>query len=147
MTLTENQDYAIYDSGLLMNSKQPMQRIDVCTLSTKNYVFLIPKKTTGMFLLFDTIKTHQLFEGVTIEQGVRKLIAKAENVTDLEKSMIALLQDDEKHVHQIASKSKFKFSGFLGKHTLMMRTSMTNYSSILVNGKGESKRFRLFHGQ
>lgn len=147
MALTEKQDYVVYDSGLMMNSKQPMQNVDVCLVSTKNYVFYIPKKSVGMFVILNTIKTHQFFDGVSIVEGVRKLIDKAETVEELEKSLIALLEDDEKYVHKIADKKSFKFKGFLGKHTLRMSTGGTNWSSVMAQGKGNSKEFRAFHGQ
>lgn len=147
MALTEKQDYVVYDSGMMMNSKQPMQNVDVCLVSTKDYVFYVPKKSVGMFLILNTIKTHQLFDGVSIEEGVKKLIDKAESAQDLEKSMIALLEDDEKYVHKVADKKSFKFRGFLGKHTLRMSTGGTNWSSIMAKGKGASKEFRSFHGQ
>lgn len=147
MALTEKQDYVIYDSGMMMNSKQPMQNVDVCLVSTKNYIFYVPKKSVGMFVILNTIKTHQFFDGVSIEEGVRKLIDKAETVEDLEKSMTALLEDDEKYVHKIADKKSFKFRGFLGKHTLRMSTGGTNWSSVMAQGKGNSKEFRAFHGQ
>ena len=147
MALTEKQDYVVYDSGMMMNSKQPMQNVDVCLVSTKDYVFYVPKKTVGMFVVLNTVKTHQLFEGVSIEQGVKNLIAKADSVQDLEKSMIALLEDDDKLVHKIADKKSFKFRGFFGKHTLRMSTGGANWSSVMANGKGNSKEFRAFHGQ
>lgn len=147
MALTENTDYVFYESGLMMNSKQPMKQVDVCVVSTKDYIFYVPKKTVGMFVVLNTIKTHKLFEGKSIEQGVADLIAQAETVADLEKSMMALLEDDEKYVHKISDKKSFKFKGFLGKHTLRMSTGGTNWSSIMAKGKGKSKEFRAFHGQ
>ncbi len=147
MALSEKTDYVVYDSGLMMNSKQPMKQVDVCLVSTKDYVFYVPKKTVGMFVVLNTIKTHKLFEGKSIEQGVRDLIAQAETKEDLEKSMIALLEDDEKYVHKIADKKSFKFKGFLGKHTVRMSTGGTNWSSVMAKGKGNSKEFRTFHGQ
>ena len=100
-----------------------------------------------MFVILNTIKTHQFFDGVTIEEGVKRLIEKSENTQDLEKSMTALLEDDEKYVHKIADKKSFKFRGFLGKHTLRMSTGGANWSSVMAQGKGNSKEFRAFHGQ
>ncbi|MDG1330807.1 MAG: hypothetical protein P8P74_00645 [Crocinitomicaceae bacterium] len=147
MALTETQDYVCYDSGMMMNSKQPMKNVDVCLVSTKDYVFYVPKKSVGMFVVLNTIKTHQYFEGVSIEQGVRNLIEKSESVEELHKSMIALLEDDDKYVHKIADKKSFKFKGFFGKHTVRMSTGGTNWSSVMANGKGNSKAFREFHGQ
>lgn len=145
--MTKNQDYVYYDSGLMMNSKQPMKQIDVCLVSTKDYVFYIPKKSVGMFVVLNTIKTHQFFDGVSIEEGVQKIIADSSTPQDLEKSLIALLEDDEKYVHKISDKKAFKFRGFFGKHTLRMSTGGTNWSSVMANGKGLSKEFRAYHGQ
>lgn len=147
MALQEKVDYVYYESGLMLNSKQPMKNVDVCLVSTKNYVFYVPKKTVGLFFVLNTIKTHQLFDGVSIEEGVRRIIDKAETVEALESSMTALLEDDEKLVHKIDEKKAFKFRGFLGKHTLRMSTGGTNWSSVMANGKGNSKEFRVFQGQ
>ena len=88
--MTHNQDYVYYDSGLMLNSKQPMKQIDVCLVSTKDYVFYIPKKSVGMFLVLNTIKTHQYFDGVSIEEGVKKIISESATLQDLEKSLIAI---------------------------------------------------------
>jgi len=40
--MTQDVDYVYYDSGLMINSKQPMKQTDVCLVSTKDYVFYIP---------------------------------------------------------------------------------------------------------
>lgn len=145
--MTEKQDYLIYDSAFVMNSKQPMKQIDVCAVCTKNYIFYIPKKTVGLFLLFNTIRNHSYFNGVSVEAGVRRLVQDAPSVEELEKSLIALVEGDEKCVHKISDQSSFKFRGFLGKHTLRMATALTNWSSISPNGRGNSKEMRAFYGQ
>ena len=145
--MTQNQDYTYFESGFMMNSKQPMKQVDVCLVSTKDYVFYVPKKSVGMFLVVNTIKTHQYFDGVSIEEGVRKIIDNSETPQDLEKSLIALLEDDPKYVHQISEKKSFKIKGFLGKHTLRMSTGGANWSSVMPKGKGLSKVFRAFHEQ
>lgn len=147
MALVENQDYVFYEKGTMLNSKQPMKNVTVVVVSTKNYVFYVPLKTVGNFVVFNTIKTHQYFDGVSIPEGVKKIIDNSETVEELEKSMIALLEDDEKHVHKIADKTSFKFKGFLGRHTLRMTVGKRKWSSIYANGKKNSKAFRTFHGQ
>ena len=130
-----------------MSSKQPMKNVDVCVVSTHDYVFFVPKKSTGMFLVLNTITTHQYFQDCSVEDGVGKLVQEAESKDSLEKSLIALLEDDEKYVHKLADKKKFKFNGFLGKHTLRMSEGGTNWASIMPKGKGVSKEFRAFHEQ
>ncbi|MGB0915574.1 MAG: hypothetical protein ACPGVI_05845, partial [Crocinitomicaceae bacterium] len=95
MALTHNQDYVYYESGLMMNSKQPMKNVDVCLVSTKDYVFYIPKKTVGMFVVLNTIKTHKFFDGVSIEQGVKNLIDQADSVQALESSLTAACENKD----------------------------------------------------
>ncbi|MGV3631659.1 MAG: hypothetical protein ACO1O6_10640 [Bacteroidota bacterium] len=145
--MNPNQDYVFYESGMMMNSRQPMKQMDVAVVGTKNYVFFVPKKTVGLFFVLNTIKTHQYFAGVSIEDGVRKLVSEASSVDELEKSMIALLEDDEKYVYEVGAQKSFKFRGFLGKHSLRTSTGGTNWSSVTVNGKGKSKEMRAFYGQ
>lgn len=147
MSLEAGQDYVFYQSGGMMSSKQPMKQVDACVISTKNYVFFVPKKSVGFFVVLNTIKTHQYFDGVSVEQGVERLISNANTVDELEKSFTALLEDDEKYVHRIADQKSFKFKGFLGKHTVRMSTGGTNWTAVSVNGKGKSKEFRAYHGQ
>lgn len=147
MKLIENQEYVFYDTGLMLNSKQPMQQVWVCLVSTKNYVFYVPKKTVGMFVVLNTIKTHQLFEGVSIEEGIQNIISQSLSIENLEDSMKGLLDNDDKYIHEIAKKKNFKFKSFLGKHTLRMSIGGREWSSVLARGKGKSKEFRHFHGQ
>ena len=147
MSLQAGHDYVFYPSGGMMSSKQPLKQVDACVVSTKNYVFFVPKKSVGFFVVLNTIKTHHYFDGVSVEDGVQKLIENANSVEELEKSFRALLEDDEKYVHPIAEKEMFKFKGFLGKHTLRMAIGRMNWSAVSVNGKGKSKEFRSYHGQ
>ena len=147
MPIQEKKDYLFYESGMLMNSKQPMKNADAAVVSTKDYVFFIPKQTTGMFVVLQTITTHQLFAGKSIVEGVKGLIEKAASLEELEESFKSLLENDEKYVHRIADKKSFKFKGFLGKHTLRMSTGGSNWSSIMPKCKGNGKEFRQFYGQ
>jgi hypothetical protein len=91
-----------------------MKNVAVCLVSTKNYVFYVPKKTVGLFFVLNTIKTHQLFDGVSIEAGVRKIVDKAESVEGLESSMIALLEDEENSFTKLTRKKPSNFVDFLG---------------------------------
>lgn len=146
--ILKDKDYVFYEQSFVMMSKQPMSRSNATVVGTKNYVFLIPTKTIGMFLVLDTIKTHSFFQGVTIPQGVQKIIESAETVNDLEESLKALLQDDEKYVYHLPEWPSFKFKGFLGKHTLRIsKGGLGATSSIMVEGKGLSKQFREYYGQ
>jgi hypothetical protein len=146
--LIQDKDYVFYEDSGVMNSKQPMKISNATVVGTKNYVFFIPTKTIGLFLVLDTIKNHSYFQGISIPEGVKQLIANSNSVNDLEESLKALLQEDEKYVHFIPEWPSFKFKGFLGKHTLRLGKGGTGaWSSVTVNGKGNSKQFRTYYGQ
>lgn len=144
--LQENRDYFFADSSLTMNAKQPLNRAYAAIVSTKDYVFIVPTKTIGMFMVLNTITTHRLFQNASIPQGLRNLIAESGSVNELEQTLIELLQNDEKLVHKVGDQKSFKFRGFFGKHTLRMAKG-TGWTSIMAEGKGKSKEFRVFHGQ
>ncbi len=147
MELQENANYVHYHDALVMTSKSPTTRIDACVVSTKDYVFLVPKKSTGEFILLETTKKHNFFNGVPVQDGVAKMVQGASSVEELENSFKELLENDDKYVHKVADKKSFKFRGFLGKHTLRMSTGGMNWTSAMPTGKGVSKEFRAFHGQ
>jgi hypothetical protein len=146
--ITKDKDYVFYEQSLVMMSKQPLSRSNATVVGTKNYIFLVPTKTIGMFLVLDTIKTHSFFQGVSIPQGVQKLIESSETVNDLEESLKALLQNDDKYVYHLPEWPSFKFKGFLGKHTLRIsKGGLGANTSVMVEGKGLSKEFRAYYGQ
>ncbi len=144
--LKENQDYFFAESSLTMNAKQPLNRAYASIVSTKDHVYIIPTKTIGMFMVLNTITTHRLFQNTTIPEGLRNLIAESGSVSELEQTLSELLQNDEKLVHKVSDQKSFKFRGFLGKHTLRMAKGM-GWTSVMAEGKGKSKEFRVFHGQ
>lgn len=135
------------DNAIMITSQAPMQRLDVCVVATQNYVFALPKKSVGFYMVMNTVKTHQLFQGKTMEEGVKELIARAEDVQDLEKSLSNLLENDEKYVYRVHGNSSFKFRGFFGKHTLRIGITRMKWSSFGPSNSADSKRFRAFYGQ
>ncbi len=145
--MTHGQEYLFYKKGTMMTIKSPMKNFTVCTVATKNYVFLIPIKSMGTFLIVTTFKNHEFFDGVSVEEGVEKLISNSDTVEALENSLINLLDGDEKYVYKIDEMSSFKFKGFLGKHTLRMARGKMHWASISPTGKGLSKEMRAYYGQ
>lgn len=135
------------DNAFMMTSKAPMQRLDVCVVATPNFIFTIPMKAVGMYLLVSTIKTHQFFQDATIPEGTKRLIENASNTEELEQSMTALLEENKMYIYPVAGNSSFKFRGFLGKHTLRIGIDKLRWTSIMPNKSAESKRFRAFYGQ
>lgn len=146
MELIPNQTYFHCDSSLVMTSRAMMQTINACIVSTKNYVFVIPQKTIGFFVVVNTIKTHHLFSGVSVEQGVKNLVAQCKTVEELENTFLNLLEGQDIYIYKISELTSFKFKGFLGKHTVRMGKGW-GWTSVTVNPKAASKAFRTFHGQ
>ncbi len=145
--MTHGQDYLFYEKGTMMTSKSPLKSYTVCTVATKNYVFLIPIESMGTFLIVNTFSKHQFFDGVSVPEGVKNLINNSNSAEELENSLKALLDEDDKYVYQISELSSFKFKGILGKHTLRMSRSKMHWASISPTGKGLSKEMRTYYGQ
>ncbi|HLP12650.1 MAG TPA: hypothetical protein VK177_12010 [Flavobacteriales bacterium] len=145
--MTEKTDFVVYYGSVLMNSSAPMKHCDACVIGTKNYIFFVPKQTVGIYAILTTWKNHKFFEGVSVEEGVKNFIASCSSIDQLEKGLIALLEDDPKYVHKLSDLKSFKFRGFLGKHTVRMSTGGMNWTSVSPKGKGTSKEMRSFYGQ
>ena len=135
------------DNAMLMTSRAPLQRLDVCLVATPNYIFTVPMKAVGMYLLVTTIKTHQFFQDVDIPTGVKRLIENSNSAEELETSMKALLEDNNLYVYPVQGNSSFKFRGFFGKQTLRIGIDKLRWASFSPNKSAESKRFRAFYGQ
>lgn len=146
MELIPNQNYFYCDQALVMTSKAMMQTINACIVSTKDYVFIVPQKTVGLFVVINTIKTHQLFSGTSVAQGTENLVKSCRNVEELENAMKNLLEEKEIYVYKVSELTSFKFRGFLGKHTVRMAKG-ASWTSISPSPKAASKAFRTFHGQ
>ena len=146
MKLEELQDYAFCEKATVLNSRQPLKHIKVCVVSTKNFVFYLPKQTMGIYAVVQTFKTHSLFNGVSVEEGAKSLIGKAESVDELEKSFIALLENNNLYVHRFSDYKTVKFSGFFGQQTLRLAKERTKWSSVTIKGK-DGKAFRNFLGK
>ena len=142
-----NQDYVYYEMGAMQTIKSPMKHFDVCIVGTKKYIFVIPIKSVGFFMILNTIKTHQLFDGVSIPEGVKKLIDQSNTVAELEESMCALLEDNDLYIYDLENLHSFKFRGFLGRHTLRMARSKMHWAAVGPKKKADSKEMRTFYGQ
>lgn len=148
MTLSNDSNQVFYTpNAMMITSQAPMQRVDVCLVGTPSYIFALPKKSVGFYVVMNTIKTHQLFLGSSMEEGVKELIERAADVQDLENSLSNLLEHDDKYVYRVHGNLSFKFRGFLGRHTLRIGINKMRWSSFGATPSSESKRFRTFYGQ
>lgn len=128
----------LIEDALAMNSKMPMKQIHSCVLCTKTHFFIVPTKTIGMFVIFDTIKNHSFFDGLTIQEGIKKMIDEAENLEELTAKMSELLNGDEKYIYNIEEAKSAKIKSFLGKKTYMYRQPRS-WASFSPKSKAEGK--------
>jgi hypothetical protein len=142
--MENNGEVLLIEDALAMNSKMPLKQIYSCVLCTKDYFFVIPTKSVGMFVIFETVKNHSHFEGLTIYEGLKKLQNDAKDVADLEAKTKDLLENDEKYIFELSQATKLKISGFLGKKTLMYRKGKS-WGSFNPKSKAEGKKMAEFY--
>ncbi len=142
--MENNGEILLVEEALAMNSKMPMKQIYSCIVCTKNHFFVIPTKSIGMFVIFNTIKNHAYFDGLSIFEGLKKMINEAENVEDLEAKIAELLEQDEKYIFKLEDATKLKISGFLGKKTLMFRKGKS-WASFSPKSKAGGKELAAFY--
>lgn len=144
--MEHGKDYVFYDNAFMTTMRAPMKQFQVSIVGTKDYMFLVPNKSIGFFVILNTIKNHQYFDGVSVQEGLKKLINEAEDIKSLEESLIALLDDDKKYFYKLDELKAFKFGGFLGRQTLRMDVSKTHKTNVSPKKKKDSKEFRAFYG-
>jgi hypothetical protein len=140
----EHSDRLLIEEALGMNSKMPMKQIYSCVLCTKDYFFIVPTKTVGMFVIFDTIKNHSFFEGLSIQEGLKKMTQETESVSDLQDKMKELLNNDDKYIFDLNEAKSVKIKGFLGKKTLTYRLPRS-WASFSPKSKAEGKALAEFY--
>lgn len=127
-----------------MTSKSPLTQMQAAAVCTSNKFFIIPKKSTGMYLIFDVIKKHAFFEGMSIDEGLEKIVNDNPNATDLEAKLSELLENNEKYIYDINAATKKSVKGFLGKKTLTVRHGKS-WGSITPKSKQDGKEMASFY--
>lgn len=139
-------DYLFYKDIKMMSSESPLKQVDGVFIGTKNYVFIIPKKSVGFYYLVTTFKTHQYFTDNTVEDGCAKLLAEAESVESLESTFIELLEGEPKNVHKISEKVWFKLNKFFSTFNFRFGKSKMNWSACVIKGKDKGNELKAFYG-
>lgn len=140
----DSSECLLIEDALAMNSKMPMKQIFSCVVCTKKFYFVVPTKTIGMFVIFDTIKNHAFFEGLSIPEGLKKLINEAASVSELENKLKELLQNDDKYIFDLSEAKSTKIKSFLGKKTYMYRKSKS-WASFSPKTKADGKALVEFY--
>jgi len=137
-------DCLLIEDAMSMHSKMPMKQIYSCVVCTKDKFYIVPTKSVGMFVIFNTIKNHAFFEGMTIPQGLNKMISETETAEELDTKLSELLENNENYIHTLADAKSVKIKGFLGKKTLTMRQGGT-WASFSPKKKQAGKDLAAFY--
>ncbi|MBD3636670.1 MAG: hypothetical protein HUJ25_04955 [Crocinitomicaceae bacterium] len=140
----DSSECLLVEDALAMNSHMPMKQVHSCVVCTKNFYFVVPTKTVGMFVLFDTIKNHAFFEGLSIQDGLKKLISETSSVDELESKLKELLENNDKYIFDLSEAKSTKIKGFLGKKTFMYRRSKS-WASFSPKTKAAGKLLADFY--
>ncbi|MCG8577068.1 MAG: hypothetical protein MI810_19460 [Flavobacteriales bacterium] len=143
--MENGKDCLLIEDAMAMNSKMPMKQIYSCVVCTKDHFFIVPTKSIGMFVLFNTIKNHAFFEGLSIPEGLRKIVKETESVDELEDKLKDLLENDEKYIFAFADAKDHKIKGFLGKKTLTYRKDGMGWASFSPKSKADGKALVAFY--
>ncbi len=138
-------DILFFNDIKMMSSESPLKQYDGVFIGTKNYVFIIPKKTVGFYYLVTTFKSHAYFVDHSVEDGCAKLIAEAESVEALENTFIALLEDDSKYVHKLSDKLWVKLNKFFSTFNFRFGKTKLNWSACVIKGKDKGNSLKGFY--
>ncbi len=144
--MTRNSDYLFFEKVFMATSKTPLKQYDAVAITTRNYVFVIPKRSTGIYLVATTITTHSFFINDTIENGCARLISAAKSVMDLEQTLISLLENDPKYVHNLHDGLTIKINKWFNTFNFRLLRSRLEWTAIVIKGKENGKFLRDFYG-
>lgn len=137
-------DYFFYNDVKMMSSKS-FKQFDAVALGTKNNLFIIPKKSVGIYPFVMTIKHHRYFQNESVESGVLKLIQDASSIEQLEETFTELLENDEKYVHYIPGKTWKKLNKWFKTYNFRVGNSKMNWLACVVKGHEKGAQLKEFY--
>lgn len=129
----------------MMSSENPLKQYDGVFIATKNYTFIIPKKSMGIYYFVTTFKNHSYFLNNSVEEGCAKLIEEASSVEALEQTLIELLEGDSKYVHKLEEKAWFKLNKFFSTYNFRFGKTKINWSACVIKGKDKGNALKSFY--
>lgn len=139
-----NSDVLLIEDALFMTWRAPFKQVWCSVVCTKLGFYIVPKKTVGMYVLFDVIRTHPLFEDGSIVDGLNKLISDSDSVQQLDESLKDLLGNDEIYIYSYSDAKSVRIKGLFGKKTLMWRQPK-NWASFNPKSSAEGKKLKEFY--
>lgn len=131
----------------MMSSESPLKQYDGVFIGTKNYVFIIPKKSVGFYYFVTTFKSHAYFKDYSVEEGCSKLISEINTVEELENTFVELLENDSKYVHLLSEKAWVKLNKFFSTFNFRFGKSKMNWSATVIKGKDKGNELKAFYSE
>ncbi len=136
--MIDSKECLLITEALGINANSPLKRIISSVVCTKDYYFVVPTQSIGTFVIFDTIKNHSFFDGLSIPEGLKQMIAEATNVHELEDKIKALLENNQNYIYKLSEAKGLKLKSFLGKKTMMYKRGF-GWGSFSPKSKDEGK--------
>ena len=136
--MIDSSECLLITEALGINANSPLNRIHSCIVCTKDYYFVVPTKSIGTFIIFDTIKNHSFFDGMSIQEGLKQMINDATDVHELEDKIKDLLENNENYIYKLSEAKGLKLKSFLGKKTMMYKRGF-GWGNFSPKSKDEGK--------
>lgn len=148
-TLKEGENYLLFEKGHMAGGKLAgMTNAEICSICTKNYIFIVPKKDFTTYLVASRIREYNYFgDGVKPAEGLKQIVSDTSlTVSDLENRMLEILDDQNRErVVKIDELDKFKIiTGLLGQARLKFPKKLAPLVLVL-KGNGGMKAFKKFY--
>jgi hypothetical protein len=136
--MIDSKECLLITEALGINANSPLKRIISSVVCTKDYYFVVPTQSIGTFVIFDTIKNHSFFDGLSIPEGLKQMIDEATNVHELEDKIKVLLENNQNYIYKLSEAKGLKLKSFLGKKTMMYKRGF-GWESFSPKSKDEGK--------
>jgi len=146
MPLTENQDYVFYPKAQVLESRLTAKMSDACFLGTKDYIFIVPKRSIQSFLVATKVTHYNGKEDPA--KGLSELLATdSMTVPQLEQELVNNLSGDkETRIFPLGDAETFEMKGgFWGQTKLKLPGD--KLKMIIIKGKGNKAAAIEFYKQ
>ena len=136
--MIDTKECILITEAIGINANSPLKKIFSSIVCTEDYYFVVPTKSIGTFVIFDTIKNHSFFDGLSIPEGLKKMINDTTDVHVLEDKIKDLLENQENYIYKLSEAKGLKLKSFLGKKTMMYKRGF-GWGNFSPKSKDEGK--------
>ena len=148
-TLKAGENYLLFEKGYMSGGKLAgMTNAEICSICTKNYIFVVPKKDYSSYLVATRIRHYNYFgAGVKPADGLKQIVSdNSLTIEELESRMIDILgEENRERVIKLDDLEKMKIvTGLFGQARLKFPKKMAPLV-LVMKGNGGMKAFKTFY--